>query len=115
VQCVGVRLAGDLIENLDEGGNKIVGETILILLNDYREHLDFTLPPHQADRHWERLENPADPAAETSFHQGKEAYDLQGRSVVVFRLRSRHEEAGKALSADPAETLVDQVMPGRRR
>jgi glycogen operon protein len=114
VQCIGVRLAGDLIEDLDEDGNKIVGETILILLNAYHEHLDFTLPVHRPDRHWERLVDTADPAAETSFHEGKEVYDLQGRCVVVFRLRSRHEEAGKALSAEQAERLVDQVMPDNR-
>ena len=109
IKCVGVRLAGDLIDDVDEDGERIVGETILILLNAYHEPIPFTLPEHQPDRHWERLFDTADPAAESSFHEGKEAYDLQGRSVVAFRLRSRHEEAGKALSAEQSEKLLEKA------
>ena len=33
VKCLGVRLAGDLIDDVDERGEPIVGETLLILLN----------------------------------------------------------------------------------
>ena len=115
VKCVGVRLAGDLIEDLDEDGDKIVGETILILLNAHHEEIDFTLPAHQDDRHWEALVDTADPAAEARFHKGREPYHLQGRTVAVFRLRSRHEEAGKALSAEQSEKILDQGTPGKKR
>ena len=108
VQCVGVRLAGDLIGDVDDEGDPIVGETVMLLLNAYHETLPFTFPPHQPDRHWERLFDTADPCAECSFHEEKQTYDLQGRSVALFRLRSRHEEAGKALSAEQA----DQVLSG---
>ena len=114
VKCVGLRLAGDLIEDLDEEGNKIVGETMLILLNAHHEPIQFTLPIHQTDRRWERMIDTAEPAAETSFHEGKNDYPLEGRSVVVFRLRSRHEEAGKALSAEQAEKILDKGQAGSR-
>ena len=115
VKCVGVRLAGDLIDDLDDDGNKIVGETILILLNAHHEPIDFTLPVHQSDRHWERLVDTDDPAAEASFHKGQEVYHLEGRTVAVFRLRALHEPAGKSLSAEQAEKLLDQPQAGKRR
>jgi glycogen operon protein len=109
IQCVGIRLAGDLIDDRDAEGERIVGETILILLNAYHEHLPFTLPEHQPERHWECLFDTADPDAEVSYHEGKEAYDLQGRSVVALRLRPRHEEAGKALSAEQAQKILEKT------
>jgi isoamylase len=108
IQCVGVRLAGDLIDDVDEEGERIVGETILILLNAYHEPLPFILPEHQPYRHWECLFDTADPDVGVCFHEGKEPYELQGRSVVALRLRSRHEEAGKALSAEQSEKLLEK-------
>ena len=33
VKCLGVRLAGDLIDDVDERGEPIVGDTLLLLLN----------------------------------------------------------------------------------
>jgi len=104
-RCVGVRLAGDLIDEVDEDGDRIVGETILMLLNAHHEPVPFALPAHPAERHWELLLDTADTDAEASFHEGREPYSLQGRAVAVFRLRARHEEAGKTISAEQAEQL----------
>ena len=42
--CLGVRLAGDLIGDVDERGEPIVGETLLMLLNAHHEPIPFTLP-----------------------------------------------------------------------
>ena len=106
---MGVRLAGDLIDDLDEDGDRIVGETILMLLNAHHEPIQFTLPEHQPDRHWERLFDTADPEAEASFHEGHDPYELQGRCVVALRLRNRHEEAGKALSAEQSEKILERA------
>ena len=105
VKCVGVRLAGDQIDEVDEDGDKIVGETILILLNSHDLGVPFTLPTHQGDRHWEMIIDTAHPDAEASFHDGGEVYDFEGRSVAVFRLRSRNEPAGKTISAEQVDHL----------
>jgi hypothetical protein len=85
------------------------------LLNAHHEPLPFTFPQHQPDRHWERQVDTADAVAETSFHEGGQVYETQGRSVIVFRLRNRHEQAGKALSAEQSEKLLDQGSPISRR
>ena len=108
VKCLGVRLAGDRIGDVDDDGNMIIGETLLILLNADHESQPFTLPTHQPDRHWECLSDTADCLTEARFHEGGDSYESQGRSLIVFRLRNRHEQAGKALSAEQAEKLLDK-------
>ena len=45
VKCLGMRLAGDLIGEVDERGEPIVGDTLLLLLNAHHEPIPFTLPP----------------------------------------------------------------------
>ena len=51
VQCLGMRLAGDLIGEENERGEPIVGETLLLLLNGHWEPIPFTLPPTRARAH----------------------------------------------------------------
>ena len=48
VKCLGVRLAGDLIGDVDERGEPIVGDTLLLLLNAHHEAIPFTLPATKA-------------------------------------------------------------------
>ena len=51
-RCFGLRLAGDAIEELDARGNRIVDDTLLILLNAYHEAIQFTLPAHRRMVRW---------------------------------------------------------------
>ena len=44
VKCLGMRLAGDLIGDVDERGEPIVDDTALILVNAHHEPIPFTLP-----------------------------------------------------------------------
>src|SRR6185436_499110 len=44
VRCLGVRLSGDLIGELNERGERVLGDTLLILLNGHHESIPFTLP-----------------------------------------------------------------------
>ncbi|MEW4569223.1 glycogen debranching protein GlgX [Tautonia sp. JC769] len=91
VRCIGMRLAGDAIGEVDERGEPIVSETVLALFNAHWEPVPFVLPEHQPERIWEVLLDTADadPVCET-FERGH-AYDLKGRSVVLLRLRDRDE------------------------
>jgi isoamylase len=116
VRCLGMRLAGDVIEEVDERGEPIVGETLLILLNAHWEPIPFTLPEHQPDRHWERLLDTADPGVEPGSFEEGQRYDLRDRSLAVLRLRERREEAGEALSAEQAEQLFEgRLRPPTRK
>ena len=48
--CLGLRLAGDAIEETDRRGNRIVDETLLILSNVHYHPVSFLLPAHRRRR-----------------------------------------------------------------
>ena len=92
VRCLGLRLAGDAIEEKDEKGRRIIGDTMLILLNAHHEALPFTLPAHKRGVRWETLLETAghaipDDHKATSFLKGGDRFHLEGRSMAVLRLR----------------------------
>ena len=105
VKCLGVRLAGDLIGDVDDHGDPIVGDTLLLLLNAHHEEMPFLLPETKPEHHWERLLETGDAADGAAALEGGEAYRLMGRSLAVLRTR-RPEETGQAISATQVETLL---------
>jgi glycogen operon protein len=85
---LGLRLAGDAIEEVDDMGEPIVGDTFLILLNAHHEPVSFVLPPHAGRVNWELVLDTRDwdgEAERPSLGTG-ERYTLQGRSLAVLRL-----------------------------
>ena len=89
VRSLGMRLAGDAIDETDVRGQTIMGDTLLVLLNAHHEPLPFTLPAHKRGVRWERLLDTARPAQgeRTSPLKGGARYDLGARSLAVLRLR----------------------------
>jgi glycogen operon protein len=85
VKSLGVRLAGDVMDEVDEHGERIVGDTLLLLLNAHHESISFTLPPHKPEQVWERLFDTAAPDREHARLPGGQAYTLQGRSLALYR------------------------------
>jgi len=45
VRCIGVRLNGHTIGDIDESGVPVQDKTFLLLLNCHHEHIDFQVPP----------------------------------------------------------------------
>jgi glycogen operon protein len=92
-KCLGVCLLGVMTGEVDDHGEAVTGDTLLILFNAHHEAIPFTLPEALEGQKWERLldtfrpEMAAGPAAD-----GK-PYPLEGRSLAVFRLRSLAEGA----------------------
>ena len=93
VRCLGVRMAGDLIGDMDERGEPIVGDTVLLLLNAHHEAIAFTLPATREGQPWERLLDTADPQGKPIQCTGGQQYALQGRALVVLRTSTQQEEA----------------------
>jgi glycogen operon protein len=92
-RCLGVRLAGDRIGDMDERGEPIIGDTILFLLNAHYDAIPFMLPATKEGQPWERLLDTVDVPGELLLLGGEQPYALQGRSMVVLRARPPHEEA----------------------
>ena len=84
-QCLGVRLAGDMIPEVDERGQKIAGDTLLSLFNAHHEMIPFTLPVLPDDQQWQLLLDTTSAANDNLFLAGGASYPLQGRSVAVLR------------------------------
>jgi glycogen operon protein len=85
---LGLRLAGDAIEEVDDMGEPIVGDTFLVLLNAHHEPVSFVLPPHAGRARWELVLDTRDwdgEAERPSLGTG-ERYTLEGRSLAVLRL-----------------------------
>src|SRR5262249_1205074 len=98
VRCLGVRMAGDLIGEMDEHGEPIVGDTVLLLLNAHHEAIPFTLPVTREGQPWECLLDTADPQGKPLQCTGGQQYQLQGRSMAVFRLCAQQEEGEPSLA-----------------
>jgi glycogen operon protein len=84
-QCLGVRLPGDLIGEVNERGEPITGDSIVLLVNAHHEPIPFTLPSGGEGQEWERLIDTADPEVETIKQKVAEQYEIQGRSMVILR------------------------------
>jgi isoamylase len=87
---LGIRLAGDAIEEMDEAGNPIVDDSFLLLLNAYHQALPFTLPAHKKGVAWEWVfdTSKTDNKKVPQTWRGGKIYHMEGRSAALFRLRS---------------------------
>ncbi len=94
--CLGLRLAGDAIEEVDARGNRIVDDTLLILLNAHHDPLSFVLPAHRAKVRWEVIldTREATGARRHRLMRGGEGYELEARSLALLRLRRGTRTAG---------------------
>ncbi len=91
IRCAGLRLAGDAIEEVDERGNRIMDDTLLILLNAHVEPILFVMPAHRPKVKWEVVVD--------THHAGKrgqrrvkrrgECYELTPHSLAVFSLSEK--------------------------
>lgn len=84
-QCLGVRFPGDLIGDVNERGEPITGDSIILLVNAHYESIPFTLPSRGEGEQWERVIDTGDPGAERATYQGNDQYEIEGRSRVVLR------------------------------
>ena len=93
VHTLGMRLNGDLIDEVDERGERVVGHTVLVILNANATAERFLLPEATQTQRWESLIDTADPWRPARTLRAGDRYELQARSMAVLRLRDRDEAA----------------------
>lgn len=89
-RCLGLRLAGDAIEEVNEAGHPIVANTYLLLLNAHHEAIPFILPAHHARVRWTLVLDAREwevGARRPSAFRAGDQYPLAGRSPALLRLR----------------------------
>ncbi len=98
-RSMGLRLAGDAIEETDARGRPIVGDTFLLLLNAHHEPIDFVLPAHRKDVLWELVFDTAlvkSKKRAKKLFRGGESYPMADRAMAVLQLRQETSRNGRA-------------------
>ncbi len=85
-RSLGVLLAGDTIQEVDEQGERIVGDTLLMMMNESSEDALFVLPACRTDLRWELVLDTFDVKAEAVALTKGQKYELKNRSLAVFIL-----------------------------
>jgi glycogen operon protein len=86
VKCLGVRLSGDAIGEIDGSGSSLAGETLLYLMNASGAAVPFMLSSFARRPHWETVLDTFDARRVGEIHRGGAQYMLAPHSLVVFRL-----------------------------
>jgi isoamylase len=118
LRFLGVRLAGDAIDEVDERGNRITGDTLLILLNAYHETISFVLPTHRPDLRWKLLLDTKEPTGRQERRQDLQSdgtYNLEPYSLALFRLQSDEETRHSGESEPPPKRARDERLSSKPR
>ena len=92
VRCLGILLAGEMADEVNDDGERIKGDTLLILFNAYHENLPFVLPKLETSDWWERILNTTAPNEEPTTYSGGTQLDMPPRSLFLYRLKEDHPE-----------------------
>jgi isoamylase len=87
IRALGVRLSGEILDDVSELGEPIRDDTFLILINAHYEDLTFSLPyVSHDDIEWELCLDTRDSCPDKPIrHEPRFQYDLMARSVAVWK------------------------------
>ncbi len=88
-RSLGIRMAGEAMDEVDEKGRRITDDTLLLLINAHYEPIPFTLPVGPSDSRWGLVLDTREPTGKRYRFQPVEAgepYDLESRSLALFHL-----------------------------
>jgi glycogen operon protein len=84
-RCLGMVLTGDQISEVDEHGERIVGDSFAILFNAHHQPISFRLGTRQRDVRWTCVFDTAAPDAQRRMFEHMSDFPLAARSVAVLR------------------------------
>ncbi|MGE0865547.1 MAG: glycogen debranching protein GlgX [Vicinamibacterales bacterium] len=85
MKCLGARLAGAGLDEVDDDGQPVVGATLVYLMNAGDTAVDFLLPAFERGLKWTLLVDTFDAAREGQSWVGGDPFPLGDHSVAVFR------------------------------
>jgi glycogen operon protein len=112
VKCLGVRLAGDLINDENERGEPIVGDTLLVLFNAHWEPISFKLPETKEGYNWDPILDTAEWREEVRLLEGGEQYPLKDRSLAVLVARSPNGD-GRVPTPSQVQAVLEATRPSQ--
>ena len=110
-----MRLAGDVMNEVDERGEPIKGDTLLLLLNAHWEEIPFTLPETSGGDVWQTLVDTAEPdrPLAVQVRPRREQFPLYGRSLALLRT-VRPEQAGQDMTSTQADNIRKNARASTR-
>jgi len=111
VRSLGVLLSGTGIEEVDERGEPIIGETLLILLNASHERVSFKLPELDPAHQWQRVFDTMDARMPAKNFKPGGRYPLQGRSVTVLKVSPPLKERRRAFAGARTAAAAGELQP----
>jgi isoamylase len=91
-RCLGVYMAGTVIERVDRRGKPVRDNNFLVLFNAHHEEIPFLLPKFHAGGAWQEgldTANAEQPFEHKHFEAGAQ-YPLQGRSMALLIATASH-------------------------
>ena len=87
IRCMGMLLDGKLMHEIDECGNELKKDVLLVLVNSFWEPIIFTLPYEGVHPQWELLvDTELDAIADTPVLV-QDVYEIPARALVLLRNR----------------------------
>ena len=102
IRSLGVLMVGDALDEVNEYGRRVTGDTLLILLNAHHEEVPFWLPKVDPGKWWFRVLDTIEAQAPEKRFNGGSRYPLQGRTLALFTLSS--DRRGRRASDDAPES-----------
>jgi glycogen operon protein len=102
VRSLGVLMDGNALNDIDERGRQLSGDTLLILLNAHFEEVPFVLPAAAEGHEWVRVIDTIESHVPEAHFPGGTKYPLQGRTLVLFVLESYKRHRRSSDQADVA-------------
>jgi len=111
VRSLGMLMNGTAIEEVNERGEPIVGDSLLALLNAHSDKVAFTLPPLDDNHQWRLVVDTFEPrASDRSFRSGG-SYPLEGRSIAIFKVTPPTRDRRRRTEAEAAEQMALAALP----
>lgn len=88
-RCLGMRLEGAMRGEVDDRGQPVVGQTVLMMMNALPEAVPFAVPEIVRDSAWRVVLDTSRRRLPRRRFKAGDAYALQPRSMAVLQLRAK--------------------------
>jgi glycogen operon protein len=92
VRSLGVLMVGNAIDEVDERGRQVTGDTVLVLLNAHDRDVPFVLPKTEEGKSWLRAIDTICATTPEERWNGETQYPLRGRTMALFTLNGDRRE-----------------------
>jgi isoamylase len=85
IRCIGLFLAGNIPDEMDEKGIPLKDDSLIIIMNSHHEHISFTIPAFLPNSVWNiEIDTHISEFQESREIKIGETLDIQGRSLVLL-------------------------------